>query len=333
MAPSNSQKNNVYFYWALVISLLVLAALIIKDYIIALVSAFILAYLMKPLYRYFSRVFPSWCSALLCIGIVVLLILLPLGVVATVLIQQASESLVDADVGRVLAETSQHPLLKQWNIDVAALREKTLGFFISAIVKMFRAIPSFLLSLLVLGFSMFYMLTHWDSLSRALIRYIPFKDKARIAAEIDTTTQRIVHGTILMALLEWLVAALGFWLSGVPSYLLLATIIFFFAFIPGIGPAVVWIPTTFFYFWNNNYPAAIGVIITGLAISVGIEVMLRAKLLGSSSGIHPLIMLLGIVGGVSVFGIFGFIIGPLILAYALKLLDEGLRNTSSYKDK
>lgn len=324
---ARQQANSVYLYWVLVIALLILAALIVKNYLISLISAFILAYLMKPVYNRLVRTLPSWCAALLCILIVLLVILVPLGIVVTALIQQASETLADTDIHQALTEASQHPLLKQWNIDVAALRAKGISFMVSALVKMISSLPVLLLSLVVLGFSMFYMLTHWNSLAQVLIRYIPFENKMHVAAEIDITTRQIVYGTILIAILEWLAAALGFYLSGVSSYLLFATLIFLFAFIPGVGPAVVWIPAALFYLWNTQYAAAIGVIVTGIVISLGIELVVRTKVVGNRSRIHPLIMLLGIIGGISLFGIFGFIIGPLVLAYALRLLDEGLKNT------
>src|SRR3989338_2638069 len=66
----------------------------------------------------------------------------------------------------------------------------------------------------------------------------------------------------------------------------------------------------------------VGVIIVGLIISLVIEILLRNKLVGSSTGINPLVMLIGIIGGMTIFGLFGFIIGPLILVYTLKLIQQ-----------
>ncbi len=321
------KKIGVYIFWAVVVGLFVLAALIVRPYIIPLISAFILAYLTKPIYARIAKFMPSWCAALLCILIVILIILVPIGLVTTSLLQQASATLQDIDVHQTLSEVSQHPFLKQWNIDVASLREKSIGLLISWVTHAISSIPAFLLGMLVIGFSMFYMLTKWDSLASTLTKYIPFKNKEHTAEEIDKTTRKIVYGTVLTALIEWVVAALGFYISGVETYILLATIIFLFAFIPGLGPAIVWAPLALVYLSTQNYLAALGVFITGMIISFGIELVLRTKLIGKSSSIHPLVMLLGILGGISLFGIFGFIIGPLVLAYALKLVEEGIKDT------
>jgi len=320
------QKVGTYIFWAVVIGLFILAALIVQPYVIPLISAFILAYLTKPIYNRIVRVMPSWCAALFCILIVTLIILVPIGLVTTSLLQQASTTLQDINIHQTLSEISQHPFLKQWNIDVASLREKSIGLLISWVTHAISSIPAFLLGMLVIGFSMFYMLTKWETLAKTLTKYIPFKNKEHTASEIDKTTRRIVYGTVLTALIEWVVAALGFYLSGVQTYILLATIIFLFAFIPGLGPAIVWAPLVLVYLSTQNYLAALGVFITGMIISFGIELVLRTKLIGESSSIHPLVMLLGILGGISLFGIFGFIIGPLVLAYALKLVEESIKD-------
>ena len=320
------KKIGVYIFWAVVIGLFVLAALIVRPYIIPLISAFILAYLTKPIYNRIVKIMPPWCAAFLCILIVILIILVPIGLVTTSLLQQASTTLQDINIHQTLSEISQHPFLKQWNIDIALLRERSISLLISWVTQAISSIPAFLIGMLIIVFSMFYMLTKWDSLASTLTKYIPFKNKERTAKEIDKTTRKIVYGTILTAIIEWIVAALGFYISGVETYILLATIIFLFAFIPGLGPAIVWAPIALIYLSKQNYLVALGVFITGMIISFGIELVLRTKLIGESSSIHPLVMLLGILGGISLFGIFGFIIGPLILAYALKLVEESIKD-------
>ena len=125
-----------------------------------------------------------------------------------------------------------------------------------------------------------------------------------------------------MALIEFVVGVIGFYLVGVKAYILLPALIFLFAFIPGLGPVLVWGPLAIFYIALQDYPTGIGVIIVGLIISLVIEILLRNKLVGSSTGINPLVMLIGIIGGMTIFGLFGFIIGPLILVYTLKLIQQ-----------
>lgn len=322
METEEKRKINHYLFWAVVFGLVILAALIIRPYLIPLLSAFILAYLTRPIFTKLKKIMPASLAAMLCIIIVLLIVIIPLVIITAEIIQQASDALQNTDARQKLSSFSNHYLIKKWNIDVIDLREKGITTLVALITKVISSIPSLLVGMLIMGFSMFYMLTSWETLALKLKRYIPFKDKERTAAEIDKTTRAIVYGTLLIALLEFIVAAIGFYLSGINAYILLATIIFFFAFIPGFGPIAVWAPLALFQLSTQNYLGAIGVIITGIIISFGIELVLLSRFVGQRSQIHPLIMLLGVVGGISLFGIFGFIIGPLVLAYTVKLIEE-----------
>ena len=116
------QKIKSYIFLILVGSILVLAALIIRPYIIPLISAFILAYLIRPIYTRIVRIMPPWCAALLCILLTLVVILAPISIIATAGIQQASDTLQNADVREALTELSNHPVIKQWNIDIVAVR-------------------------------------------------------------------------------------------------------------------------------------------------------------------------------------------------------------------
>ena len=106
---------------------------------------------------------------------------------------------------------------------------------------------------------------------------------------------------------------------------LLLFLSFFLAFIPGLGSAIVWVPLAIYYLFFENWFTFIGVVVTGVILSVFVDTILRTKLLGKKSNINPYIMLIGILGGISLFGIFGFIIGPLILIYSLKIIREYLK--------
>ena len=103
-------------------------------------------------------------------------------------------------------------------------------------------------------------------------------------------------------------------------------IIFFLAFIPGLGPTIVWAPMAIYYLIVKDYSTMIGVIITGLVLSSFIDTIFRSKILGKRTNLNPFIMLIGILGGIAVFGIFGFIVGPIILIYTIKLLEEALQH-------
>lgn len=326
MEPKKKQKFRESLFWSIVVGLIIFTIWNIRLYLVALISAFILAYMVKPVYDRLARVLPQQLSAMLCIFIVIVIIAVPLGLIAHAFISQANAVLQSTDIRTWLTGISSSPLLEKTGISLDVLREKSIGLLVELLTETLKSIPSLLLNLLIIGFGMYYILIGWTGLSRALIQYIPFKNKEETAREIDTTTRALLFGTVLIAVIEFIVAALGFYLSGVPSSIFLAALIFIFAFLPGISSVIVWVPLALYYLFTAAYAPLIGVLITGLVISFGIEVLLRNKLMSENAKINPLVMLLGVFSGVSVFGIFGFIIGPLLLAYTLKLLEEGVKN-------
>jgi predicted PurR-regulated permease PerM len=98
-------------------------------------------------------------------------------------------------------------------------------------------------------------------------------------------------------------------------------LIFIVAFAPGIGPDLIWIPLALYYFAISQYITMWGVIAIGLILMIGIEFFFYNRFVGSKSRIHPFIMMIGVLGGIYVFGIFGFIIGPLVLVNSIKIIE------------
>ncbi len=322
MRKEDKKKLSKYIFWIIILFLVVLSFYILKPYLIPLISAFILSYLSLPLYKKLSKRISPSLSATICIILVIIIFIIPLGTIAGGITKQASSALNEQSFSSISDKISSFPLTK--NIDLNTLTEKSLGLITSLIQTALSYIPTLVISLLVIFFGMFYILTGWDKLTKNLKNYLPFDDKEQISIEISNITKSLVYGTILIGIIEFIIAAIGFWISGVSSYLVLSAIVFFFAFIPGLGPTIVWVPMVVYYIFTKDYPTLIGVIITGLVLSGPIDTFLRAKILGGKTNLNPVLMLVGIMGGISLFGIFGFIIGPLVLIYTMKLIEESI---------
>lgn len=318
---------NKYLFWAALAILIILSYLIINPFLISLISAFILAYLTKPVFDYLSPKINKKLSAIVCLLLIIIIILLPIGTIIGGTIAQAKNSL-DADlIKSFLKDLASYPLLQKLNLNPQELTKTGIELTISLLKTSASALPSIILSIIITLIAIYYILTNWDILAEKLKNYLPFKDKQKAIKEISQITNALVYGTVLIGLIEFVIAALGFYVLGINSYLLLATIIFFFAFIPALGPALVWVPLAIYYFVIQSYPIAIGVVIIGIILSIGIDGLLKIKILGRKAEINPLIMLIGILGGIPLFGVFGFIIGPLILVYTLELIEDLLTKT------
>ncbi|HLC31730.1 MAG TPA: AI-2E family transporter [Candidatus Nanoarchaeia archaeon] len=319
----NKKAARKYLFWASIIILTLLSYLILKPYLTALISAFILAYLSLPLYKSLARKMPQSLAAIICMIAAGLIIIIPIAILIGGVIQQAYASITPHTITYIKESLSHYIPLEK--IPLEALIEKITLAVIGIISYAFNFVPSFLIGLLITGFGMYYMLINWDYFTEKIKEYLPVSDKTKVTKEIAKATNGIIYGSVLIGIIEFFIAGIGFWLAGSKYYLLLPTLIFFSAFIPGIGPALIWLPAAIIYFLLGETTTAIGIAITGLIVSVLIDTILRNKIMSDNARIQPLIMLLGVFGGVSLFGIFGFIIGPLILAYTVELIQQLLK--------
>ncbi len=324
MKESIESNLRKYIFWGIILLLIIASYFIVKPYLIALITSFILAFLVKPFHTLLSKKLNKHLSAIITVLLIVAIVILPLATITTGVIQQAYSSLNDESLKASLENLSDKSFFESINLDIDNLRSKITTALIDLITSSISYIPSLALSLIIIVVSTYYILINWKNLSLRLEEFVPFTNKTKVVKDIAESTKGIVYGTILIAIIEAIVSSIGFALLGVPNSLFMAALIFFFGFIPGIGPAFVWVPIAIYYTIMKYYPQAIGVIILGVIISVLIDNILKTKILGEKSNIHPLIMLVGILGGISLFGIFGFIIGPLILIYTIKLISESV---------
>lgn len=323
MKEVSNQEVKKYIFWGILILLFILSFWVIKPFITALISAFILAYLIEPLHKRISVKLSSKFSAVICIIIILGIIIIPLLIITSVIINQISlsENISFNSISKKIAAFSFLD-----NLDLDSLKTKALSILLSLITSIISYIPYLIISILITLLGTYYILINWDFLSSTLESLLPFKNKKTIRKEISGITQNIVHGYLLIAMIEFSVATIGFYIAGTKAFILLACLIALLAFIPGIGPGMVWIPTLIYYIFNQNYFSAAIVLITGLTISILIETILLGKIIGKKSNISPFIFLLGVLGGVPIFGIFGFIIGPLILVYSIKIIQKTIEN-------
>jgi len=323
MSEINKKGMVKYIFWAIIALLVIFSYVIIQQYIVSLITAFVLAYLVKPVYDKFNKKFNNKISAALSILLILIVIILPLLAIIGGVVAQASNSLNASELKTVIQTLSENPLIQKLNLEL--LTNKILSLLISLLTSVVAFVPAFILSLIIILFGTFYILINWNTLSSNLKKYIPFKNKQKVTKEISQVTDNLVYGVVLIALIEFVVAAIGFYFSGVEYFLLLSALLALTAFIPGIGPTFVWALLAIYNLFITNYYSAIGIIITGLIISIYIDTILRYKILETKTKINPIIMLIGVLGGVPLFGIFGFIIGPLILVYTIKLLQNAVK--------
>ena len=325
MSLEKESVRNKYIMLIAIAILVILSYLIIKSFLVSLINAFILAYLINPIFKKLNKKFSKGLSASISILILTLIIIIPSIMLGAKIITQAPALIQENSINSILSLISEKAVEIGIKVDVKSLAEKAVSLLVNLLNSTIILIPHLIFSVIITLMGIYFILYNWTIMSTKIRHFIPFKDREVIVKDISNSTKAIIYGSVLVGFIEFVISAIGFYIAGVKSYLFLSLLIFLFAFIPGLGPAAVWVPTFVYYLVKSaSYFTPITILVTGLIVSILIDTILRTKILSKSANINPLIMLMGILGGIPLFGIFGFIIGPLVLVYAIKIIDDYL---------
>ncbi|MGH7600168.1 MAG: AI-2E family transporter [bacterium] len=337
-----AEKLSRYFLLAVLIGTGVAFFNMVKNFLVPVMLAAVFAGIFYPLYDRLLKIFnqKKGISAFVCCVILLLGLLIPTYFVANLVAKEAidfynsteqiiREIITQGDKG-VLGRIKQYKWVEQLNLDQidwqSSLKDavQTATTMLATVINKastgtFQVIADVFLTL----FAMFYFFTDGDRLIRRLkyLSPLPEKYENELIKRFFAVSRATLKGTLLIGLLKGVLGALTFWSFGIRSPILWGVVMVILSVIPMVGA------------WLVMYPAALILIIIGqvwqgiaifliAAIIIGnIDNVLGPKLVARDAGMHDLLIFFSTLGGISVFGMMGFIIGPIIAALFLTILD------------
>ncbi len=181
---------------------------------------------------------------------------------------------------------------------------------------------NFVTNLLLMFFVLYYMLIHGRKMEKYLNEFIPLKGKNRamLSSETELMIRANAIGIPLLAVIQGLVAALGYYIFGINDVMVWAFLTGVASLIPIIGTGLVWIPLIIYLLASGDTWQGIGLGIYSVAIIGNIDYVARITLLRKIGDVHPLVTIFGVIVGISLFGFLGLIFGPLLISYFIVLI-------------
>jgi predicted PurR-regulated permease PerM len=207
--------------------------------------------------------------------------------------------------------------------DPAQYVQQGLGWIFSNFGSAFSGTLGGLIDFLIGLIAFYYCLKDGRQFLDRLVEWSPISNKYAkgILVRLGAAVNAVIKGSLIVAAIQGFLSGIGYAVFGVPNPVLWGAVTAVAALIPGIGTATVLTPAVIYLFVSGQNGSAIGLFIWG-AIAVGlIDNFLGPKLIERGINIHPFFILMAVLGGVSVFGPAGFILGPLTLALLFALLD------------
>jgi len=310
-----------YLIIALLIILVFISYLIIKPFITAIIAAAILSYLLYPIHKKLSQVTNNTMSAVLITLLIIIIILLPLVSITKTIIKESSAIKSSETVQTTIESVTLYIEESDYDNLIKDSISKSTEFIQKKASKFLLELPLKIFEFLVTIYAFFAFLLLGEETIKKLKKLIPAQNKEEIIKNIKYTTNGIVYGMFITAILQFIIAFITFKIIGTSAALLLALIIGLLAFIPMLGPAIIWLPYAVIEFTKKDYTSAIILLILGAVLFL-IDSILKSKIISSHAKLHPVIILIGIFGGITLFGIVGLVAGPVILSILATIIES-----------
>jgi predicted PurR-regulated permease PerM len=333
----NSKVLETIFFMGLLGGVILLTFFIFQPYLGALFVALVLAVMFEPVYRTLAEHFKKWpgLAAFATVMIVLVVILLPLSYIGAILFQEARDlsfSLLGEQGSTGFLSTTLTSLENairgfapdmQMNLEPQKYVEGVLVWLTDNLGAFFSGFASVIIKTFLMIIALYFFLRDGKKLREVVLKWSPLHDThdAGILKKVGVAVNSVIKGDILVAVIQGLLAGLGFVIFGVPSPVLWGAVATIGALIPAVGTGIVLLPAVAYLYFAVSVPMAIGLLIWGVFIVGLIDNYLRPTLIHKDVNIHPFIILLSVFGGLSLFGPIGFLVGPIILSLLFALID------------
>ncbi len=319
------------FFLVLLVVSAAIVGFVFLPYLNALTIAVVFAILFHPVYKKLSGLVPHHESAAAFVSVILALVvvIIPLTFLGIVVFNEAKN--VYADVvsgnGSQIADLVRgqlsgiSPSLASLNFSQYA--KSFLDWLIGNAGLIVSQLAAITITFFLSAFTLFYFLKDANKIRDAIVRISPLRhdDTAKILDKLGRMAGSVIKGSLVVSVLQGIVVGLGFYLFGLQNPVLWGSISVLCALVPIIGVAIVVIPAAIVVWLSGNAVTALGFAIWGLLLPGLVDNLLRPRLIDRDTNVNQLLVLFSVIGGISVFGPLGFILGPLALSLLLTLIE------------
>ncbi len=330
-----------YFRYAFLIFfalVIVLSFFIVKPFITAILSSFVVVYIFHPLSVWLEK---RTSSRNLAAFTVLLIIILVIGLFSTLFVREVYRevdnltrkgTLLDIDArcsesGSITCRAANYLVAAIKNPDTKKAVMSTISKISTSLIV---SIPSFLLNIIIFIFTTFYLIRDREKIMAYLSNALPLKKsfKELLRKQTDDLFFSTIYGTLIIAIIQGVIGIAAFAVfDSTDSPFFWGLMMAVAALIPFVGTGLVWVPMGAFQMLGGYLGESsvimwkgAGLLIVGALIISTVDNLLKPKIIGNRAGMHPLLIMLGAFGGIALMGFIGVFIGPLILAFFMSFL-------------
>ena len=349
------QANTINRFTLLGLTLIISVVFLsmIHQFLMAIFMAGLFSAMVSPVHKLLTRKLggrQNLASLLTIVGIIGL-VLIPLAVLITIILGQAVS--VSQSVTPWIQNFINEPTLATKYLQKLPYYEQMLpyrdiiieksgqlvgtvsGFLINSLSSFTKVTINAVFNSIVMLYVMFYFLNEGKALLYKILYLLPLRDQdeQKLLERFTSVTRATIKGTLIIGIMQGGICGIGFALAGIEGPFFWGTVMAVMSIIPVVGTAAVWFPALLIMAIHGDFIAVIILIVVCAVIAGNLDNLIRPRLVGKDTEMHDLFVLFGTLGGISMFGILGIIIGPLITALFITLWDIYGDVFSSYLPK
>ena len=265
----------------------------------------------------------GWAATLLMI-LSMIVILLPIVVLINMLSSKISYAIAHSNELVEALKKVVASIELRFNIQIVSEENinKLGNILAQSLPKIVSATFNTLATILFMYFILYFMLVNGKAMEKSIYEHMPLKDEnvGKLGYEVENMVMSNAIGIPVIALLQGIVAVIGYYIIGVdqPWFWFVVTCIT--AMLPVVGAAMAYVPLAILFFANNNQWQGIFMLIYGFGVIGTVDNIFRFAIAKRIGHIHPLVTIFGVIIGINLFGFIGLIFGPLLIALFILLL-------------
>lgn len=333
---TTSDRLTTVLSYGVLLLLIYLVFRIYEPFLTALGWAAVLVIFFYPMQRRLAQRFSSNRAALLSTLAVTVLLIVPAMLVTSLFIREALA--VSRGIQHTLLEDRLPMVERSWtwiagrvpgldpNADVLEMLEQSVqkqaGFLAERLGTILRNIAAFIFELFVMIFAMFYFFRDADPIIRGVRSILPFDAEHRdtMITQARDLISASVTTSLIIAAIQGALGGLGFVLVGLPTPLFWGVAMAFFSLVPVVGSGLIFVPASLWLGFTGHWGRAILLLAVCVGVSTVVDNVVRPLLLGGRTELSGLVIFISVVGGVSLFGMLGLVLGPILVATAAGVL-------------
>ncbi len=308
--------------------------LIFQPFISALALSAIIVTICYPFYNQVRKVLPKKSknlAALLTTLTVLVLIVIPLVFLSSLVVREAVSFYQSLSSGQELSfdqalnslEATISGYLPGFTLDLTGQIKQITEWLIGNLGAIFAGTLSTLFIFMISLIGSFYFFRDGKQFLQLLIKASPLPDKEDeiIFKRMAQAVRTVAMGTLLVSVIQGALVSVGLAMVGIDRFVLLGSVAALLAIIPGVGTSAITLPTALYLIATGNVVHGVGLLIWAIFVVGMVDNLLGPHLMSRGNNLHPFIILISVLGGLSLFGPIGFIVGPVVVTLFIVLLE------------